>query len=140
MVKILITGNSIFQSNNLIKDFIFELSKRYNKDEVVIATFASDYGVEKFVRKYALEFNVNYGEFNPYHCEQKMYEIMPAHLFNKKYHKRNFVIRDSFAIKWATMLIFCLGQSNGNYIINEANQKKINLAKKHNKIIKYIKE
>ena len=96
MVKILITGNSIFQSNNLIKDFIFELSKRYNKDEVVIATFASDYGVEKFVRKYALEFNVNYGEFNPYHCEQKMYEIIELILkFQKKFLPDHWVKKDA---------------------------------------------
>jgi len=134
MKKILITGDLKYHNKGEIKDFIFELKNRYDK-EIKVATLANNYGVDTLVKKYALEFDVIYGEFNAYHTHHRMYDIMPVRMFNKKYHKINFVYRDSHAVNWADIIIlFLIKEPDDNF------KRIIRAAKKKNKIIKIIKE
>ena len=105
MIKVLITGSRTFQNKSKIRNLLFKIKNQYNTDKLVIASRGDKYGVDKLVKEYSLQFGLQYGEFNPYHENHKLYSIMPDWLFNKSYSPKNFFIRDGHAVKWAKMVI-----------------------------------
>ena len=133
MKKILITGCASYQNKGQMKEFLYGLKTRYK--DFKIATMAGNHGVDKLAKKYAIEFGIPYGEFNPYHCHHRMYDIMPAYMFEKKYHKINFIYRDSHAVNWCDIFILFL---SSDYTTNERFDRLIKTARKKNKGLKII--
>jgi hypothetical protein len=101
-IKILITGSKNYNNKMQIKEFLFKFKKNFNNlnnDNYKIASLSNNLGADKYIKKYCIEFGLNYGEFNPYHEQHKLYSIMPKYLFNKNYHYKNIIIRDCHAAK-----------------------------------------
>ena len=88
MLKVLLTGSVKFEDRKFIKDFIFGLKNKY-QDNIKVATLNEKFGADKHIKKYAIEFGLDYGEFNRYDQEHKLYDIMPEWLFGKPYNYRN---------------------------------------------------
>jgi len=132
--KILVTGTTSYQNKANIRDFIFELKNKF-KGKFRIATLANDIGADFLVKKYALEFDVPFSEFNPYHCHHRLYDVMPEHMFDKKYHSINFHYRDNHAVKWADIIVIFIPEDFKSGLITQF----IDKAKKKDKTIKIIK-
>ena len=62
-----------------------ELKQRFGEDLLIIGAGGSE-GANSMVRKYALEFGLNYQEFNPSFSGYNLYSAMPETYYGKPYH------------------------------------------------------
>lgn len=125
-----------------LKDIIYALKKKYGTDVNnirIASTTSHKFGIDNLVQKYSLEFGFTYNCFTVYHERAKLYDLMPAYMFNKKYHPINYIMRDNHAIKWANVIFIFVSCENINYMQNARIQRFITNAKKQNKICEVIK-
>ena len=135
MLKVLITGSKTYSNKIKIKNFIFQLKERYNKNNFIVATCGEKQGTDKYIKSNVLDFGLSYGEFIPRHKKKTLYSLMPNWYYEKSYSGKNFFIRDNDAIKWADLIILFCNQKDFQSIKFFKNR-----AKKLNKQINVIIE
>ena len=74
-MKIALIGDEKYENRGELKETIFKLKEKFGEDLTII-TRGKKNGVEKWVRKYALEMNLKYIEFNPAHTSRTLYSGM----------------------------------------------------------------
>ena len=84
-MKIALIGDEKYENRGELKETIFELKEKFGEDLTII-TRGKKNGVEKWVRKYALEMNLKYIEFNPAHTSRTLYSGMEDEYYDKPYH------------------------------------------------------
>ena len=84
-MKIAIIGDEKYENRGELKETIFKLKEKFGEDLTII-TRGKKNGVEKWVRKYALEMNLKYIEFNPAHTSRTLYSGMDDEYYDKPYH------------------------------------------------------
>ena len=92
MMKIAIIGSRNYTNKTQIKNFMFRL-KMEHKDMEIISGGAKD-GADKYAKRFALEFGLDYSEFPPQHETHNIHCVMEAFNYGKPYnvgyyHKRN---------------------------------------------------
>ncbi len=97
-MKVGIVGSRRWTNRKKIKDFIFELKKKFG-DDLVIVSGGCRNGADHFAKKYALEFDVRYEEYPPFHEAHNMYCKLPERLYNKPYHVSNYFARNKLIAK-----------------------------------------
>ena len=98
------TGSKLFTKRQKIKELIWLLKKTEEKNEIV--SLGEDYGADKFVKKFASEFEIKYTEFLPYHKQWNMHCQEPAYLFGKKYSGRYYFMSYGKFVKYCDKIIF----------------------------------
>ena len=88
-MKVGIVGARIYENRKKIKDFIFKL-KNEKGDGLVIVSGGCKDGADKYAKKYALEFGVQYEEYPPFHEVHNLYCPLPEHRYNQPFNMRNF--------------------------------------------------
>ena len=88
-MKIALIGSRDYANIRRIKDTLFQLKQKFGTDLVVISGGAK-YGADKYARKYALEFGIQYKEFNPAHTTKNLYSAMSDDYYEKPYHVSQF--------------------------------------------------
>ena len=125
-MKIGITGSNKYENKRKIKEFLFKF-KDQPAAEVVCR--GNKDGADKYIKKYALEFGLNYIEVPTAHTSRSLYSQLPEAYFNKPFSIRNYFIQQNIYIKQCdTFVIF---GTNGDKIIN-------NLLNAINKLTKNI--
>ena len=84
-MKIALIGDEKYENRGELKETIFKLKQKFGEDLTII-TRGKKNGVEKWVRKYALEMNLKYIEFNPAHTSRTLYSGMEDEYYDKPYH------------------------------------------------------
>ena len=84
-MKIALIGDENYENRGELKETIFKLKEKIGEDLTII-TRGKKNGVEKWVRKYALEMNLKYIEFNPAHTSRTLYSGMEDEYYDKPYH------------------------------------------------------
>ena len=84
-MKIALIGDEKYENRGELKETIFKLKEKFGEDLTII-TRGKKNGVEKWVRKYALEMNLKYIEFNPAHTSRTLYSGMEEEYYDKPYH------------------------------------------------------
>ena len=84
-MKIALIGDEKYENRGELKETIFKLKEKFGEDLTII-TRGKKNGVEKWVRKYALEMNLKYIEFNPAHTSRTLYSGMDDEYYDKPYH------------------------------------------------------
>ena len=84
-MKIDLIGDEKYENRGELKETIFKLKQKFGEDLTII-TRGKKNGVEKWVRKYALEMNLKYIEFNPAHTSRTLYSGMEDEYYDKPYH------------------------------------------------------
>lgn len=84
-MKIALIGDEKYENRGELKETIFKLKQKFGEDLTII-TRGKKNGVEKWVRKYALEMNLKYIEFNPAHTSRTLYSGMDDEYYDKPYH------------------------------------------------------
>ena len=84
-MKIALIGDEKYENRGELKETIFKLKQKFG-DDLTIITRGKKNGVEKWVRKYALEMNLKYIEFNPAHTSRTLYSGMDDEYYDKPYH------------------------------------------------------
>tara|TARA_R100000234_G_C4852160_1_gene115645 strand:+ start:10 stop:411 length:402 start_codon:yes stop_codon:yes gene_type:complete len=88
-MKVAITGSRYYENIRKIKLTLFELKRKFG-NELTILSGGDQYGTDKFVKKYALEFGINYQEYNPAHTPKNLYSAMSDNYYDKPYHVSQF--------------------------------------------------
>ena len=83
-IKIAIIGNRGWQNRRKVQEILQRL-KTENTNVTVIGAGGSE-GANHMVRKYALEFGMNYKEYNPSYSGYNLYSAMPKTYYGKSYH------------------------------------------------------
>lgn len=113
ILKIGITGSNVYEDKRKIKEFLFKLKSHTT---VEIVSRGNKDGADKYIKKYALEFGLNYVEVPVAHTSRSLYSQLPDLYFNKPFSIRNYFIQQSIYIKQCDK--FVVFGTNGDKIIN----------------------
>ena len=92
-MKIGIVGSREYQNFRKVKDTIFRLKKKFGEDLTIISGGCLD-GADKFAKKYAIELECKYIEYNPGHTPKNLYSALSENYYGKKYAPKNFFHRN----------------------------------------------
>ena len=102
--KIGIVGSREYSNKRKIKNTIFELKKRFGEDLEVVSGGCL-HGADRYAKKYALDFEIRYREFNPAHTVQNLYSAMHENYYGKEYKPKNFFHRNKLLAKYVDYII-----------------------------------
>ena len=92
-MKIGIVGSRKYESKRKIKDFIFRIKEKYGEDITIVSGGCKD-GADKYAKKYAIEFGLQYEEYPPVHVSHNLYCPLHKRNYGKPYNVRNFFARN----------------------------------------------
>ena len=85
MTKVALIGNTGWQNKRKIQETLQSLKSKFTDDLYIIGAGGTE-GANYYIRKYALEFGLQYKEFNPSFSGYNLYSAMPESYYGKKYH------------------------------------------------------
>tara|TARA_R100000664_G_C2726827_1_gene118552 strand:+ start:645 stop:1040 length:396 start_codon:yes stop_codon:yes gene_type:complete len=123
-MRVGIIGSRTYQNKRKVRDMIFKLKQEFNSELTIVSGGCSD-GADKFAKKYALELDCQYIEFNPAHTQRNLYSALHDAYYGKEYAAKWFFQRNKMLANYVDYLIaFMDTDSNGTVnTINEARKK-----------------
>ena len=103
-MKVAIIGSRTYENVRKVKDLLSDLKQKFGTDLVIISGGCKD-GADKYVRKYALEFGIQYKEFNPAHTPRNLYSAMSEDYYGKPYHVSQFHHRNLLIARTCDVMI-----------------------------------
>ena len=88
-MRVGIVGSRRYENRKKIKDFIFELRKKFGNDLIVVSGGCKN-GADRYAKKYALELDVQYEEYPPFHEVHNLYCPLPERCYGKPYHVKHY--------------------------------------------------
>ncbi len=85
MTKVAVIGNTNWQNKRKVQETLRMLKTKFPDNLVILGAGGAE-GANSYVRKYALEFGMDYSEFNPSFSGYNLYSAMPEAYYGKKYH------------------------------------------------------
>ena len=85
MKRVAVIGNTDWQNKRKIQETLQMLKRKFGDDLILVGAGGSE-GANNMVRKYALEFGIQYEEYNPSFSGHNMYSAMPESYYGKSYH------------------------------------------------------
>ena len=116
-----ITGSNKYEDKRKIKQFLFKFK---DQPGVEIVCRGNKDGADKYVKKYALEFGLNYIEVPAAHTSRSLYSQLPDAYFNKPFSIRNFFIQQNIYIKQCDKFVIfgTVGDKIINNLLNAINK------------------
>jgi len=102
--KIGIVGSREYSNKRKVKNTIFELKRRFG-ESVEIVSGGCKYGADLYAKKYALDFEMKYKEFNPAHTVHNLYSAMNEAYYCKEYTPKHFFHRNKLLAKYVDYVI-----------------------------------
>ena len=113
-MKVAIIGSRYYENTRKIKEALFQLKQKFG-DKLIVISGGAQHGADKFARKYALEFGINYQEYNPAHTTKNLYSAMSDNYYDKPYHVSQFHHRNMLIAKACdVMMAFIPNGDNAN--------------------------
>lgn len=84
-MRIALIGSPKYENRGEIKELVWKLKQKFG-DELILITRGNKDGIEKWVRKFALEMGVKYIEYNPASSPMSLYSGMTKDYYEKPYH------------------------------------------------------
>lgn len=103
-MRVGIVGSRKYQDKRKVKDFIYELKKKF-QDELVIISGGCKDGADYLAKKYALELDVQYQEYPPFHHPYNLYCVLPEELFARAYKVSYFFVRNKQIARASDMVV-----------------------------------
>jgi predicted Rossmann fold nucleotide-binding protein DprA/Smf involved in DNA uptake len=103
-MKIGIVGSRQYENRKKIKDTIFNLQKKFGSSLTIVSAGCKD-GADRYAKKYALEFNCKYVEFNPAHTVYNFYSALNENYYGKAYSPKHFFVRNKMLAKYCDIVI-----------------------------------
>jgi hypothetical protein len=85
MSRVAVIGNTGWQNKRKIQETLQMLKKKFG-DELIVVGAGGNEGANSMVRKFALEFGLQYEEYNPSFSGYNIYSAMPESYYGKPYH------------------------------------------------------
>ena len=120
-LKIGVTGGNEYEDKRKIKQFLFKFK---DKPDIEIVCRGNKDGADKYVKKYALEFGLNYIEVPAAHTSRSLYSQLPEAYFNKPFSIRNYFIQQNIYIKQCDKFVIFSTQEDKiiNNLLNAINK------------------
>ena len=103
-MKVAIIGNRTYENVRKIQDLLSDLKRKFGNELMIISGGCRD-GADKYVKKYALEFGIQYKEFNPAHTPRNLYSAMSEEYYGKPYHVSQFHHRNLLIARTCDVMI-----------------------------------
>ena len=132
-MKIGIVGSRKYENKRNIKDFIFSIKEKYG-EEVTIVSGGCKQGADKYAKKYALDFGLQYEEYPPAHQPHNLYCSLPANRYGKEYSIKHFFVRNKIIASVSDMVVAFIPEG----IKSNGSLDTIKQAKKQGKKVKII--
>ena len=87
-----IVGSRKWTDKIKIKDFIFKLKNKH--DDITIVSGGCRDGADKYAKKYALEFELQYEEYPPFHHSYNLHCVLPEQCYGKSYNVKHYFVRN----------------------------------------------
>jgi len=84
MIRIGCIGDLTYENKRKIKELLFKIKNKYNNDLEII-TGGRRNGAETYIKKYALEFGMKYGEYNPANTVYNLYSKFQEDFYGKAF-------------------------------------------------------
>ena len=97
-MKVAIIGSREWENKRKIKELFTSLKKKFGDDLIIISGGCPN-GADKYAKKFALEFDIKYQEYNPAHTTRNLYSMMSENYYNKVYHVSQFHHRNMLIAK-----------------------------------------
>jgi hypothetical protein len=85
MTKVAVIGSTNWQNKRKVQETLQMLKRKFDSDLTIIGAGGIE-GANNMVKKYALEFGLQYQEFNPSFSGYNIYSAMPESYYGKPYH------------------------------------------------------
>ena len=106
-MKIAIIGSRGYTNKRKIKEFIFQLKNKFEEDLVIVSGGAKD-GADKYAKRFALDFEVNYSEFPPYHEPHNIHCVKGSFRYGKPYNVGHYHRRNKDLVEYSDKVVaFC---------------------------------
>jgi hypothetical protein len=127
-MRIGVIGNKEWQNKRKIQQVLTDLKQRFSNNLIVVGGGGNE-GANFMIRKFALEFGIQYEEYNASYTGHNLYSALPESYYGKNYHFSQLLHR------------MRLLAENCDYLVIMNNQKDLNpqLKTAYNKINKLNK-
>ena len=126
------TGNKHFAKKQEIKDLMW-MFKQQLVDQLEIVSLGRAYGADKFVKQFAVGFNIKYSEIIPYHSRWNQYCVDKPFMFEKNFSPRYYFSSYKKFVQYCDKIVIFDTLENGDSVVNEV--KKIIKKKDKNFVI-----
>tara|TARA_R100001163_G_C5060780_1_gene197634 strand:+ start:1066 stop:1470 length:405 start_codon:yes stop_codon:yes gene_type:complete len=107
MVKIAIIGSRGYTNKRKIKEFIFKLKEQVGGKLEIVSGGAKE-GADKYAKRFALDFDVNYSEFPAYHEPHNIHCVLESFRYGKQYNVGHYHRRNKDLIEYSDKVVaFC---------------------------------
>jgi predicted Rossmann fold nucleotide-binding protein DprA/Smf involved in DNA uptake len=127
-MNIAIIGSRTYENTRKIKTLLIDLRKRFGDELTIISGGCMD-GADKHIKKYSIEFGINYKEYNLAHTPKNLYSAMSEHYYGKPYHVSQFHHRNNLIAKNCDMMIALIPDSD----TTKGSASAVKCAQKHKK-------
>lgn len=127
-MKVAIIGSRKYENVRKIKDLLTDLKRKFGDELVIISGGCKD-GADKYAKKYALEFGIQYKEFNPAHTPRNLYSAMSEDYYGKPYHVSQFHHRNLLIARTCDVMVALIP----NGVTADGTESAIKSAKRFNK-------
>lgn len=118
MPKVGITGSRAWENKLKIKNIIFLLKNKHTSSLDIISG-GLDEGVDLYVKKFCMEFEIDYQEAKPNHFGWNHFCIEPAYMYNKPFKANNFYIRNTKLIKESDVILLFLSKDDTSPVMKD---------------------
>lgn len=80
--------------------------KKKPDEEIEIVSLGEEFGADKYIKKFASQFELKYTEFLPYHKNWNIHCQEPAFLFGKKYSARYYFMSYGKFVNYCDKIVF----------------------------------
>ena len=107
MVKIAIIGSRGYTNKRKIKEFIFKLKEQVGGKLEIVSGGAKE-GADKYAKRFALDFDVNYSEFPAYNEPHNIHCVLESFRYGTQYNVGHYHRRNKDLIEYSDKVVaFC---------------------------------
>lgn len=129
-----IAGSDMYGSPKRIKDFIYKCSMKFGND-LIINSLGGRSVANGYVKKFALEFDATYKEYNQANTPQTLYSTEEPKYYSRQFHPSHEY--DTFKkLIWNSDIIFIFLDEND--MLNKKWKTLEKMSKKYKKPLKFI--
>ena len=102
-LRVAIVGSRKYENRQKIKKFIFKLKNEKGVDTIIVGN--GKYNVGNYIKKYALEFGLQYQDFPPFHDNWNIYCPKNKTDYGKPYNGKNYFARNKIIAVYSEYII-----------------------------------
>lgn len=123
MYSIAIIGSKTCFKTKEVKEFLFKVKTTFGETATILSGGNGE-GIERDVKKYALEFGLNYKEYNPAYTGKNLYSALSDEYYTKGYHGSHFLHRYEYMLSRTDRLVIGKSEDSKDWKLYETIFKK----------------